>query len=549
MSTQEPIDGDLSSRFASVLPKDRQFTIHHLSTAPYKTDALFSAPPNERPDRTFCETHFLTVSVQVPENANGTNNLTNTKSREVMVLGLEIYIYTTAHSSILFVSKADSTGYLSLLELPKGTPSPIKEVCGTFISYLVEKRARKNIQFVVSLFARSQSQYLFPGSVDNKNKHILDDRNLIKWWCRVLNPLIESPPHNISKEARGYLVVPGLDTYETRAFIPRPSLSSWSLTHPLEEISHYTREFDWVPPRCLIPRYPDDPKSRFRDELDEEAAKSGAMRNLGSWKSVQTLDMFWEMMAFRQECSSGRMTGFAWVVFDEKASISSTSALGSTSTSTSASASVSTPTPATATATAQQPPETPKKQQRTVDITPNTTPRKLFTSRGKEIDQTKVKPEKSKKRGKGQKKKIKLKGLIKTRPPRSKTEQRNYLLDTPQSTAYYFWPLEARGERIVSENSYKRIMELLLHLDFATLDKACGSTRRWISEVGLGSSWGYKIVGTHETTTPTATAIDDATPTVNNLSGMVKRKRPDAETNGVNVLGAGLIKKKPKTDA
>jgi len=69
-----------------------------------------------------------------------------------------------------------------------------------------------------------------------------------------------------------------------------------------------------VPPRCLIPHFPDDPKSRFLDELDDEMSRSQAKAS-GEWKTVKSLDVFWEMMAFRQECSAGRMVGFIWVVF------------------------------------------------------------------------------------------------------------------------------------------------------------------------------------------------------------------------------------------
>src|SRR6266487_4672259 len=35
--------------------------------------------------------------------------------------------------------------------------------------------------------AWAQGQYLFPGSVENSRKHILNDRGLVKWWCRALN--------------------------------------------------------------------------------------------------------------------------------------------------------------------------------------------------------------------------------------------------------------------------------------------------------------------------------------------------------------------------
>ncbi|KAF5013448.1 hypothetical protein FDECE_560 [Fusarium decemcellulare] len=529
MASLQPDTSDLRSRLAPVLPSGHEFSIYHISTPPTKTDPLYSPPPNERPERTYCENHFLAVSIEAPEQAfesNGTpESAVNGSKKQVLVLGVEVFIYTTARSTTLFVSKADSTGYLNLLKLPKGTPSPIREVCGTFVGFLVEKRKRKDVQFVINLFARAQDQYLFPGSVEYSGKHVLDDRGLIKWWCRVLDPLLGPAPKTTEalwKSAKGYIVVPGLETYETRALTPRKADSAWELTHPLERISHYYREFDWVPPRCLIPHFPDDPKSRFRDELDEEAASSMTMKTTGSWKSVKTLDMFWEMMAYRQECSSGRMTGFIWLVFDDK---EEAPAIKSEESSQSTLA----------------PPETPKKQ-RIVQITPSTTPRKLFPSKADTAE--KAKPKKKKKPNKKT-----LKGPIIARQPRVKTHSRNYLLDQHTTTAYYSWTPEGRGEKIVGESDYKRIVELLLHLDFATLNKAVGSTRRWLSEVGSRDKWGVVVTGTREV--PAVEAGEKKE--VNNLSGLVKRKRtdsaPEEVQNKVNVLGAGLVKKKPKEEA
>lgn len=531
MAPIQPNDSDLHNRLAKALPKPHDFEIYHISTPPTKSDPLYSAPPNERADRTYCENHFLAISINAPASPSPSQESAGPAEeipkKRVLVLGIEVFIYTTTYSTTLFVAKADSTGYLNLLNLPKGTASPIREITSEFVGYLVEKRRRKDVQFVVSLFARSQAQYLFPGSVDYHGKHILDDRGLIKWWCRVLDPLLTPPTKGTAalwKSSKAYLVVPGLETSETKALLPRNAApSSWALAHPLERISHYYREFDWVPPRCLIPHFPDDPKSRFRDELDEEAAKSATMKTTGSWKSVQTLDMFWEMMAYRQECSSGRMTGFIWVVFDDEEETKQTSPKDQ-----------GLPTP-----------ETPTKQ-RTIQITPTSTPRKLFKTKGDLLNG------KSKHKDKKTPKKTVLRGVITPRKPRIKTEQRNYLLlNRPTSTAYYSWPPEGRGERIVDENEYKRIVELLLHLDFATLAKAAGSTQRWVSEVGMGSQWGHTVTGTRE-------AVQNGAETgavqVNNLSGLVKRKRTDSEsvTQGgaakVNVLSAGLVKRKPKDE-
>ncbi|KAF7559475.1 hypothetical protein G7046_g4679 [Stylonectria norvegica] len=545
MASQHHVDSELRTRLASVLPKNHHFGIYHISTPPTKTDALYSAPPNQRPDRTYCENHFLAISIDAPTPLDEAHTAAdNGATRQVLVLGIELYIYTTAYSTTLFVAKADSTGYLNLLSLPKGTPSPIRGICSAFIGFLVEKRRRKDVQFIVSLFARAQDQYLFPGSVENNGKHVLDDRGLIKWWCRVIDPLLGPAPKATSapwKSSKAYLVVPGLETYETKALTPRISASSsWSLTHPLERISHYYREFDWVPPRCLIPHFPDDPKSRFRDELDEEGASSGAMQTTGSWQSVKTLDMFWEMMAYRQECSSGRMTGFIWAVFDDELD-EGKPATGSSSVSLTPDTSFS--------ETGIPTPETPKKQRMVDCVTPTSTPRKLFTTKTDVLDNKSTASRLDKKK----KKKKKPSGVIIPRRPRIKTEQRNYVPNQPTTTAYYFWPPQGRGDKIASETDYKRMVDLLLQLEFTTLNKAVSSTQRWVSEVGMGGNWGGIVTGTAALPTPASNGAGSGEAKVNNLSGLVKRKRTEStgqsQDGAVNVLNAGLVRKKPKDEA
>ncbi|KAG6029073.1 hypothetical protein E4U19_001180 [Claviceps sp. Clav32 group G5] len=556
----------LADRLCSVLPKDHSFGIYHLSTPPQKTEALVSPPPNERPDRTYCEKHFFVLSIclpskeqqqqPVPEDVNTTpaaetQQASASPKREILVLGLEIFLYTTAHSTTLFVSKADSTGYLPLLGLPRhGSASPVRDVCAAFIEHLVEHRRRAGIQFVISLFARSQGQYLFPGSVDHGGKHILDDRGLIKWWCRVLDPLIKSPPSpplsgkdaapTEKQNRQGYLLVPGLDAYETRVFIPRrgPSSSpstSWTVAHPLERISRYYREFDWVPPRCLIPRFPDDPKCRFRDELDEETGSGALRRTTGNWKNIKTLDMFWEMMAYRQECSSGRMTGFIWVVLEDEA-LETAAAAVTPSNNGLPSPSNTSPLPSSA------------------DLVPQT---RRLKSIAKAIAKARANPKLKMKRFK------KLKGGVIRRQPTAKTQQRNRDIDIPTKTRHYYWPPAGRGSRIINERAYKRITELMLHSDFSTLDKAVSSTERWIKEGGLGNGdWGCLVTGQREERRERdGASCSDAAEVVkvNDVGGLVKRKRarvsPDRESvkeskeeGHVNVLGAGLVRKKVKTN-
>ncbi|KAL8893588.1 MAG: hypothetical protein Q9192_005117, partial [Flavoplaca navasiana] len=153
----------LRSKLAASLPKSQRFVIHHLSTPPTPSPALYSAPPGRKPEKTTCESHFLSVTI-------------HHNDKPIQIFALEVLIYTTQDLITLFVSKADSTGYLHLLKLPKGIGSPLRTISSTFIAHLVDNRKRHDRQLVVSLFARSQNQYLFPGSIENPGKHVLDDR-------------------------------------------------------------------------------------------------------------------------------------------------------------------------------------------------------------------------------------------------------------------------------------------------------------------------------------------------------------------------------------
>lgn len=533
----------LPERLAAVLPKGHVFGVYHLSTPPTKCDPLCPAPPGERPDKTFCEKHFLAISIdpsqkQDPQAASLDNRSdTATNKDSVLVFALEIYIFTTAYTTTIFVAKADSTGYLHHLNLPRGSPSPIRAVSTAFLSFLVERRRRRNVQCVVSLFARSQSQYLFPGSVENGGKHVLDDRGLVRWWCRALSPLVREPPRGDLggwSLVKGYLLVPGLEANETRAYLPRGAEAErWVLGHPLRLISHYCLERKSVPPRCLVPSFPDDPKARFRDELDEEAAGSARLKGAGGWKSVGTLEQFWEMMEFRQECSSGRLTGFMWVVFDPEES----RAGAGLSTEASASA-VSNRLYPSGSARASTPP--PVSAAKSADTASTHVKLVLSPKPGKQSSN--AKPAKS---SPGKKKKKRLTGPIKSRHPHIKTHARSALSERPTaSCAYYHWPTEGRGEKVIDEKSYHRVMELLLHLDFAKLELAVGSTRRWVKEVGMGSGWGVNVTGRQEAVVEEKAAVG----TVNNLAGMVKRKRDEGDGPRVNVLGAGLVRKKPKAE-
>jgi regulator of Ty1 transposition protein 109 len=569
MAAHEKLDSKTSiasptflQHLATVLPKSVSFKIYHLSTPPTKTSALYFPPPGTRPDRTYCESHFLAASIRTPSKENVSETV------EVLVYAVEILIYSTAYDTTFFVSKADSTGYLHLLGLAKGTPSPIRDITATFLRHLVEQHQRHDIRSVISLFARAQDQYLFPGSVEYSGKHVLDDRGLVRWWCRVLDPLIgPSAVDTLSETSpwgsvKGYLTVPGLDSHETMSYIPRRASSnqSWRIGHPLKEISRHS---DDVPPRCLIPHYPDDPKARFLDELDDEITKS---RNTnGQWKSVRSIEQFWDMMAFRQECSAGRLVGFIWIVFTPKIQLQPTASVIGYSQST-----VFSNNSQTWDSNSSQPtipefsslPVTPATSfNASSQVQPTSSPFKMDVDDGPPASQQSTLSTRPRLPGK---KKKKLTGPIIPRQPRIKTENKNYLLERPETSPYYIWRPEGRGQIIVDESAYKRVTELLLRLNFANLELATSSSNRWINEVRSGAwgsmseAWGQTVTGTKVVELRTQTAPAG----VNTLTmGLVRKKRKDPpeepkEPNTatpldtapkINVLSAGIIRKKAKS--
>jgi regulator of Ty1 transposition protein 109 len=537
----------LGELLAAQLPKDVPFTFYHYSTPPSKSPALFSAPPHAKSERTYCESHFLSATI-VPKDAT-----ISQLPEELLVLAIEVLIYTTKRLTTIFVSKADSTGYLSELQLPRSqSGSPLKTICGTFISWLARERHREGKKLVISLFARAQDQYLFPASIDNKNKHVLDDRGLVKWWCKVLDPIIREykaeedrkpfqerlaegnssgPTTGSETTAKGYLVIPGYEPYDTLRYVPASPVPNtprrWAAAHPLLQIAPHPA----APPRRLIPHFPDDPKARFLDELDEELPDRGEgvvvdggtpSRSNGMWKSVKTLDQFWEFMAFRQECSSGRIVGFIWVVLTPpKDSI------------------------------AEENEETPSQssqasQQSAFDSQDSVpTPRKK-----KSTNKRRTKPEKKT-------------GPIPLILPRIKSSSSNLSTSSatsstsvsklPENSQYFTWPAASRGTICFSEKNYNRAHEVLIHSSFATRAATARSTQQFKKEVGvLGgvAQWGWTVVGQKQVAAPATSAVASATP-VTVMGVRKKRKDGDAATttdSGANALDAGLVRKKVKVE-
>ena len=529
----------LKDCFAKLLPRGCRFTIHHLSTPPTACPAIFAAPPGELSEDTYCESHCLSVSID-PD------------GRQLQVFAIEVLIYTTEYLTTLFVSKADSTGYLHLLKLPKATPSPLRILSTTFLQYLIEERRRPDRRLILSLFARAQSQYLFPGSVENSHKHVLDDRGLIKWWCKVVDPILgvygdddqRSKRNGFTRsepgmKSHGYLRVPGCDTYETRGFIPKSANTQgqkrWSTADPLVQLGKQPN----LPERCLIPRFPDDPKARFVEQLDDELPYEvtqpslsqteqalSTTKHTGRWRSVQSLEQFWEMMSFRQECSSGRLVGFLWALF------------------------------------------APDNLDRNRDPGENIhTPAQsaLPTSLDTQHQESaRLPPQSSLRSSSGPKPHPETPPMAPSNPspaPNPKEAEETAIQAQPEETKSYNWPVLSRGEVVLRQKDYEKVGTLLLRLDYADEEIAADSTRKWIDDIAQIAgvkNWGYTVTG--EFVPPVINdAGNGANPAVLDVRLLRKRKGPPNTLEGpsdkpasvyatpaVNMLSTGLVRKKAK---
>ncbi|KAI2793580.1 hypothetical protein POX_a00161 [Penicillium oxalicum] len=549
--------GDLADLLASVLPTGAELIVRHVSSTPAPSDALFAAAPGHDSEPTFCENHFLTASIESPQHDGA----------EILIFGMEVLIYNTAHLTTIFVSKADSTGLLHLLEL-KAKVSVLRLVSGTFLSFLVRSHQRPGVRLVVSLFARAQDQYLFPGSIENTEKHVLDDRGLIKWWCRAVDPILRengaesvSPGSDIKTSveaakasATAYLIVPGCDRFETRSFFPASTKTDsanqprWLTGYPLQQMCRDPS----APPRCLVPRFPDDPKTRFLTDLDDELPDSAndqaESADAGHWKSIKSLDQFWEMMAFRQECSAGRLVGFLWIVVNPPGLLNSTTMASRAAQGSSLSSAAS------------------GKQ------ACNDEPAVSAGDKSLVRDQVSADPQNSTRLSEdeaGNDRKDSHVARVDVSKNPSTTPS---TLPSSSESVPFHWPEAGRGEVVLHEADYKKMMDGVLD-QFYDSDEVIASTKSYIEQVASLAdqlTWGKRVTGTCS-----PRAQDTVSATAQNLLGgefIRKRKKSEHEMDGkdddeanateqshttaaslktdqpsaVNVLSAGLVRKKKK---
>ncbi|RMZ88449.1 hypothetical protein DV736_g4326, partial [Chaetothyriales sp. CBS 134916] len=509
----------LESRLADVLPKDWKARIYHVSTPPTASSPILATLPSQKDQTTFRESHFLAVASS-PEGAAGCS--------AVFIYAIEVLIFATATLNTVFVSKADSSGFLPKLNTSKTSGSIVQSITQVFLDYLLAPCLEKS-KVVLSLFARSQHQYLFAGSIENPEKHVLDDRQLIKWWCKILDHVWRPYDHSITPSSKrhsvtAYLVVPGCDKAETRIFFPAstgldpPAHPKWLNSYPEGFITGDRN----IPPRCAIPRLPDDPKSRFLDDLDGDYVGPE-----GQWRSVKSLSQFWEMMAYRQECHAGRLVGFIWITFQTESLSPTTEILHATNKSTS----------------------TPDQSPHSVLPTPL-----HYTSEVSHPQNGTIIPE------------VQPESAQPPHPRLSSSPLRHQHTELPfqahgstDPTTPSINNTTPKGEVILTPENYDALMNFLLHLDFTGMDTAAESTRKWtekVIELAPITAFGQTIVGRQIAVGNSPQLATVPAQEANLLTGIRKKRKvdPDPSTTAPpgrqqpNILSSGLIRKKPKKE-
>ncbi|TID30454.1 hypothetical protein CANINC_000965 [Pichia inconspicua] len=149
----------------------------------------------------------------------------------------------------------------------------------------------RKIHVKLVLFTRSEGQYLFPESMKNTGKHILDGNKLLKWWLRNVDNISSS-----WNNCRRYLNILNHDEREVnRYFKGLSNLWKYGNVYDSDQEEQKAAIFK-------IPLLPDDPKGRFLEHLVVE----------GRSKKVYS-NQYWQELAVRQEFSFGAVVGLIGV--------------------------------------------------------------------------------------------------------------------------------------------------------------------------------------------------------------------------------------------
>lgn len=346
---------DFVASALSSLPGKHDYAVEVLRSQPRRAHALFPHAVNLK-TKVWQEEVLVLLKEREPEREG------DSPTARVPVVALEASVYTipSTSTSLVYISKVDTSGLAST------SPSPARTLVAAFVSYYLDHPPHATRRVRIHIFARAQGQYLFPGSIENEAKHVLDDKGLIRWWkatialaaSRLAPPPTADAPS--SPPVQLFYLIPGLTYLESLPYVPdSPSTSSppWTYGHPYSTIPSPLHRSSsptasTAPLSDLIPNFPDDPKARFIASLTSSAvAPAGSPDdyddlvlslstrtfNAGivSTSAVDALNRerakerdrliggceggveeWWERMAFRQECCSGILVAFFVVARD-----------------------------------------------------------------------------------------------------------------------------------------------------------------------------------------------------------------------------------------
>ncbi|CAE6461771.1 unnamed protein product [Rhizoctonia solani] len=278
----------------SKLPGSRTLTLHALLSSPQREQELFPYAQIPKNHKILSQNILLLVSENVDPDTVTAADTTTTPRILCSALEATLYLFPATSSSILYIGKIDTTGF------SKVHPSPAHTLVRAAIDYFVRPDTRPaecGQRVWVHLFARAQSQYLFPDSADWKAKHVLNDAGLVRWWWSVFGDVArdvaETRSGQLESRFRGtkmWYILPGfgdIEAYHTLSSgssfkMTQAGELPWSYGHPYDDPSvsfplpgnsvdrittdpsHHAKVLSIA---CLIPTFPDDPKARFLGEI------------------------------------------------------------------------------------------------------------------------------------------------------------------------------------------------------------------------------------------------------------------------------------------
>lgn len=299
-----------------------------LASKSKRTNDLFPYTPS--PQRCFEKEYLVVVSSDLPDadsslqpNPNDStattgvaaparNGQSTSTGGKVLVAAIHAYLYHLIRSdtAILYISKLDSSGH---------SPSQIpitRQLITAFMTHHLDRATRPARNVRIVLFARSQGQYLFPNSSRVPAKRVSGGLGLCAWWkgvyeqvaAEVVQKQQRSSPvtgdsamsggkEGESSESTGtgedacsssshgvgltYLL-PSYSASEAQGMLrqskrPLPPDLTWSYSPPFDSPlfvspTSLTNDEASTPSAQvnlsgMIPSLPDDPKTRFLDEL------------------------------------------------------------------------------------------------------------------------------------------------------------------------------------------------------------------------------------------------------------------------------------------